>query len=100
MKRTILTLSLLLGIALTAQPSHGRSGQLCRAHVLYSEELAGAPIYENRVRAVLEIIPPIGPPFQATFDRLLPWQVPPPRQGQSFRLRCEAASSGQIAIPD
>jgi hypothetical protein len=100
MKGTILTMSLLLGTALSASPSYGHGGPFCRAHVLLSEELVGAPIYQNRVRAVLEIIPPVGPAFQATVNRLLLWQVPPPRQGQTFRLRCEAVSAGQFAITD
>jgi hypothetical protein len=98
MKTTILTVGLLLGAVLSASPSQGRVGPMCRAHVLLSEELPGAPIYQNRVRAVLEISPPDGPAFLATVDRRLPWQVPPPRQGQSFRLRCEAVSSGQFAF--
>ncbi len=96
MRRMILVISLLLGAALSASPSHGRA--YCRAYVLQSEELAWAPIYHNRVRAVLEIIPPDGPAFQTTVNRLLPWQEPPPRQGQRFRLRCDAINSGSFVF--
>jgi hypothetical protein len=96
----ILAVGLLLGAVLSASPSHGHGGPYCRAYVLQSEELAWAPIYHNRVRAVLQIIPPDGPAFQVTVNRLLSWQQPPPRQGQRFRLRCDAVNAGSFAFPD
>lgn len=64
----------------------------CQVEVLYSEELPGAPIFQNRVRAWLQITPPRHPPFEVTVERFVPWQMPPPRRGQRLRLGCDARS--------
>ena len=73
-----------------AIPSDGRSE--CIVDVLHSEELTGAPIFYHLVRATMLITSPSSPPFETTVEKLISWQVPPPRQGQRFRLRCDPAS--------
>jgi hypothetical protein len=40
----------------------------------------------------LLITSPSSPAFETTVEKLISWQVPPPRQGQRFRLRCDPAS--------
>lgn len=69
-----------------------RAQPACRIEVLYSEELPGAPIFQNRVRARLKITPPGQPPFEVTVERFIPWQVPPPRRGQRLHQVCDPAS--------
>jgi hypothetical protein len=66
---------------------------VCIADVLHSEELAGAPIFYHLVRATLRITPPGMPAFETTVEKMIAWQVPPPRQGQRLRQRCDPASS-------
>jgi hypothetical protein len=68
---------------------HGRS--VCTADVLHTEELTGAPIFYHLVRTTLAITSSGKPAFNATTDELIPWQVPPPRQGQKFRVQCDSA---------
>jgi hypothetical protein len=58
--------------------------------VLHSEELPGAPIFQNLVRTRLRITPPNQPPFETTVERFMPWQVPPPRRGQRLKLACDS----------
>jgi hypothetical protein len=60
--------------------------------VLRSEELPGAPIYQNRVRATLRVNAPGRVPLETTVVRLIPWQVPPPRQGQRLTVLCDPES--------
>lgn len=65
---------------------------VCVVDVLYSEELTGAPIFYHFVRATLRITQPRSPAFEAVVTKMIHWQVPPPRQGQRLRLRCDAAN--------
>ncbi len=65
---------------------------MCSIEVLRSEELPGAPIYQNRVRATLLVNAPGRAPFETTVVKLIPWQVPPPRQGQRLTVLCDPAS--------
>jgi hypothetical protein len=65
---------------------------MCTADVLHSEELPGAPIFYHLMRVTLLIRPPRSPAFQTTLQNLISWQVPPPRQGQRFRLSCDPVS--------
>jgi hypothetical protein len=65
---------------------------VCIVDVLHSEELAGAPIFHHLVRATLRITPPSIPAFETTVVKMISWQVPPPRQGQRLRQRCDPAS--------
>ena len=70
-----------------------RDGRIrCSIQVVRSEELPGAPIYQNRVRATLLVSAPGRVPFETTVVRLIPWQVPPPRQGQRLTVLCDPES--------
>jgi hypothetical protein len=101
LKHTIIAATLFLGMtaatfadpislgAVTATPD-GRV--MCSIEVLRSEELPGAPIYQNRVRARLLVTAPGRAPFETSVIKLIPYQVPPPRQGQRLRVLCDPAS--------
>ena len=65
---------------------------VCTVDVLHSEELTGAPIFYHIVRATLRITPPSSPAFETVVTKMIHWQVPPPRQGQRLRQRCDPAS--------
>jgi hypothetical protein len=73
-------------------------GMPCTARVLYSEELPFAPINTWLVKVTLEITPPTGGAFVTTLQDTMPWQVAPPRQGQTFRLRCDPANPGNLHL--
>ena len=76
----------------TAQTAIAYQGFLaCKARVLYSEQLPYAPIGTWLVKATFEITPPHGSPYLATYQDWMPLQGPPPRRGQSFRVRCDPA---------
>jgi hypothetical protein len=89
--RAILTI-LFLGIAVGARAATPDGRVMCLVEVLHSEELPGAPIFQNHVRATLRVTPPAGAPFETTVEKLVPFQVPPPRQGQRLKARCDPAS--------
>ncbi len=75
-------------------------GQLqhCMARVVYSEELPFAPIDTWLVKVTLEITPRNGPRYYTTLQDRLPWQGPPPRRGQAFRLWCDPANPGHLQL--
>jgi hypothetical protein len=73
-------------------------GRPCTARVLYSEELPFAPINTWLVKVTLEITPPNGSAFVTTLQDTIPSQVAPPRQGQTFRLRCDPANPGNLHL--
>jgi hypothetical protein len=99
LKHTIIAATLLLGMRATAWAADpiprgafteaGDGRVMCNIQVLRSEELPGAPIYQNRVRATLLVNAPGRAPFEATVVKLIPWQVPPPRQGQRLTVLCD-----------
>ncbi len=89
--RAILTI-LFLGIAVRAWAATPDGRVMCLAEVLHSEELPGAPIFQNRVRTTLLVTPPAGVPFETTVEKLIPFQAPPPRKGQRLRLPCDPAN--------
>jgi hypothetical protein len=89
--RAILTI-LCLGIAVSASAATPDGRVMCLVEVLHSEELPGAPIFQNHVRATLLVTPPAGAPFETTVEKLIPFQVPPPRKGQRLRLPCDPAN--------
>src|ERR1700741_1391964 len=107
-KLKVIATTLLVGTLLAAQadsaPLTGherRSGartipsdrsSVCIADVLHSEELPFGPIFYHRVRATLRITPRGGPAFETTVEKLIPWQVPPPRRGQRLRQWCDPAN--------
>jgi hypothetical protein len=73
-------------------------GMPCTARVLYSEELPFAPINTWLVKVTLEITPPTGGAFITMLQDTMPWQVAPPRQGQTFKLRCDPANPGNLHL--
>ena len=87
--------AMLAGASQTVQAGAAYQGFLsCKARVLFSEELPFAPIGTWLVRATLEITPPHGNPYLLTLQDWMPWQGPPPRRGQSLRVRCDPADPG------
>jgi hypothetical protein len=81
-----------------AQPSSGYRGFPCVARVIQSEELPYAPIGSWLVRVTLEITPPHGGAYQTTLQDYMPWQGPPPRRGQAFRLLCDPANPANLHL--
>lgn len=80
-----------LANASPVSPESGDQLRSCTARVLYSEELPFAPEGKWLVKATLEITPPNGSAYAATLQEWKPWQGPPPRRGQVFRLLCNPA---------
>ena len=72
--------------------------QPCTARVVYSEELPYAPIDTWLVKVTLEITPRNGAPFVTTLQDRMPWQGPPPRRGQAFRLWCDPAHPSYLRL--
>ena len=85
-------------LASTRASAGGGQGLPCTARVLYSEELPFAPINTWLVKVTLGITPPNGGAFVTTLQDSMPWQVAPPRQGQTFRLRCDPANPGNLHL--
>jgi hypothetical protein len=73
-------------------------GLPCTARVLDSEELPFAPINTWLVKVTLEVTPPNGSAFVTSMQNTIPWQVRPPRQGQTFRVRCDPANPGDLHL--
>ena len=99
LKQTIIAATLVLRLTTTAWGADpiprgafidaGDGRVMCRIEILRSEELPGAPIYQNRVKATLRVNASGRAPFEATVVKLIPWQVPPPRQGQRLTVLCD-----------
>lgn len=101
MKLFTIATTLLAGATLASatpavQASPGNQGLPCVAKVIHSEELPYAPINTWLVKATLEITPPNGIPYQTTLQDWMPWQGPPPRRGQTFRVLCDPANPGHL----
>jgi hypothetical protein len=77
----------------TAFAASTRDARSCLVEVLTSEMLPAAPPFYHAVKARLLITPAERPPFETTVVRTIPWQAPPPRQGQRVRLACEQVSA-------
>jgi len=92
--------AIVLASAVLSAPAFagGDPGVPCIARVLHSEELPFAPINTWLVKVTLEITPPNGSAFTTTLQDTTPWQVPPPRQGETFRLRCDPANPGNLHL--
>jgi hypothetical protein len=65
----------------------------CLVEVLTSEMLSAAPPFYHTVKARLLVTPSDRPPFETTVVRTIPWQAPPPRQGQRLSMSCEAVQA-------
>ena len=87
----------LAGTTASAQTA-GSSFRPCTARVIYSEELPFAPIDTWLVKVTLEITPRNGAPYYATLQNRMPWQGPPPRRGQAFRLWCDPANPNELHL--
>ncbi len=85
----------LSGTAANAQ-APASSLRPCKARVVYSEELPFAPIDSWLVKVTLEIVPKNGVPYYTTLHERMPWQGPPPRRGQAFRLWCDPAHPNDL----
>jgi hypothetical protein len=98
MKLTVAAAALLVGAMQTAQASPGNRGLVCIAKVLHSEELPFAPVHHWLVRVTLQITPPNGGAFEAVLQDTIPWQAPPPRPGQTLRMRCDPANPTDLHL--
>jgi hypothetical protein len=83
---------LLHGAVIAAWAGDQGERQVCYVEVLHSEELPGAPIFQNLVRARLLVTLADRPPFETTVEKFIPGQVPPPRRGQRFKMLCDPAA--------
>jgi hypothetical protein len=72
--------------------------QTCLVQVLSSEEIPLGPMFHHTVKATLLVSPSDRPPFQTTIEKVTPWQVPPPRQGQRAWVSCDPASLNAFAF--
>jgi hypothetical protein len=81
-----------------AWPNPGDGRIACKAIVLRTEELAGAPIFYHDMRTALRVTSPGGPTFEATVEGVIPWQVPPFRKGQKLRLWCDPTSRSSVTL--
>ena len=93
--------TLLAGAMLASASSAAQASSLdqrlpCVAKVIHSEELPFAPADTWLVKVTLEITPPNGSAYQATLQDKMPWQGPPPRKGQAFRVLCDPANPGYL----
>jgi hypothetical protein len=103
MKLTMIAATLLAGATLSsvapaAQASPGSRGVPCIARVIHAEELPFAPIGNWLVKVTLEITPPNGNAYQTTLQDWMPWQGPPPRRGQAFRVQCDPANPRELHL--
>jgi hypothetical protein len=96
MRITLAAAILSAGAMQTAHASPGNQGLVCIAKVIHSEALPFAPVYHWLVNVTLEITPPNGRAYEMTLQDTMPWQAPPPRRGQAFRLRCDKANSTDL----
>jgi hypothetical protein len=101
MKLTIAAATLLAGTTLAspaALAAPGNQGLPCIAKVIHSEELPFAPVGNWLVKVTLEITPPHGNAYQTNLQDWMPWQGPPPRRGQAFRVQCDPANPGDLHL--
>jgi hypothetical protein len=84
-------------LALLTLPCASRAGQhdaqACLVEVLYSEMLPAAPPFYHTVKTRLLVTSADRVTFETTVVRTIPWQAPPPRQGQRDRVACEQVSA-------
>src|SRR5579863_4009696 len=100
-KSVIATAIVLAGATLASAPNAQGAGnplRPCTARVVYSEELPFAPIDSWLVKVTLQITPQNGSPYTTTLHDRMPWQGPPPRRGQAFRLWCDPANPNHLQL--
>src|ERR1700675_3513067 len=49
-------------------------------------------------RLTLEVTPPNGAAYEISLHDTMPWQAPPPRQVQRFRLQCDPANPAGLHL--
>jgi hypothetical protein len=102
MKSAFAAAIVLVGAALAATSAEAQTAgnglRRCTARVVYSEELPFAPIDSWLVNVTLEITPQHGVPYYATLREQMPWQGPPPRRGQAFRLWCDPTNPNDLRL--
>jgi hypothetical protein len=90
--RSVAPAAMLLVLTASAQAGQMASrDSRCLVEVLYSEELPIGPLFYHTVKAAVLVTPPGAPPFETTVQKVIPWQVPPPRRGQRVRVACDSA---------
>jgi hypothetical protein len=103
-KRATIAAAVLLGLGLGGRagaaemPQTKAEAQSCFVQVLSSEEIPLGPMFFHTVKATLLVSPTNRPPFQTTVEKVIPWQVPPPRQGQRAWVYCDPASLNAFAV--
>lgn len=84
-------------LILVALPCASRAGRddarSCLVEVLYSEELPVGPLFYHTMKTRLLVMPADRPSFETTVVRAIPWQAPPPRQGQRVWEACSELSA-------
>src|SRR5262249_4595021 len=99
--RAKIAAALLLGLGFFGSARAGGMqppAQTCLVQVLSSEEIPLGPMFYHTVKATLLVTPSDRPPFQTTIEKVTPWQVPPPRQGQQARVYCDPESLKAFAF--
>ena len=96
MIRKIIIAALLLGVSVysmaAASPARRHEdvgARMCRVEVLHSEELPVGPMFYHTVKSTLQVTPLGEAPVVRSVEKVIPWQVPPPRQGQKMTLACD-----------
>ena len=79
--------------AATVFAASARDADSCLVEVLSSEMLTASPPFYHTVKATLLVTPADRPAYETTVVRTIPWQAPPPRQGQRTWMTCEQASA-------
>jgi hypothetical protein len=98
MRLSVAVATLLAGALLTPQASFASQDRACIARVLHSEELPFALSGHWLVKVSLEVTPPNGAVYEINLHDTMPWQAPPPRQGQRFRLQCDPAKPAGLHL--
>jgi len=75
------------GSVCAAQPDHSNA-RSCLVEVVYSQELPIGPAFHHTIETTVLVSGRNSPPFQTTVYIVLPWQAPPPRQGQKVWTQC------------
>jgi hypothetical protein len=102
MKSVIAAAIAIAGAPLASDAAHAEAARdtlrPCTARVIYSEELPFAPIDSWLIKVTLEITPRNGTPYYTILHDRMPWQGPPPRRGQAFRLWCDPADPDHLQL--
>jgi len=98
MKSVMAAAIVLAGSVLASTAASAQGPRPCMARVIYSEELPFAPIESWLVKVTLEITPQNGIPYITTLQDRMPWQGPPPRRGQAFRVWCDPANPADLHL--